>query len=160
LAEKPQLKVQNFQEDKQFKKTDDIKEASISPVAEPGVINSDLSIESINNIWNQFLDEIRPHNHSLRVLLSNCQIVGIKSNEITLATSYDFYKERLNDISNKLTIEQTLGKILGQKIIMIFITNKEAGLQPSGADSGKTQSKKSSLLQSALEILGGKVVEE
>ena len=78
-----------------------------------------------------------------------------------LCTSYDFYKGRLNEINNKLTMEKVLGKILGQKVVLKIITNKEAGItdkQPTTND--QQQGKNNSLLQSALEILGGKVVEE
>ncbi len=80
-----------------------------------------------------------------------------------MCTSYDFYKGRLNETGNRATMENVLGNILGQKVLLKTITNKEAGLpsakketsDPPAGEAGK----KNSLLQSALEILGGKVVE-
>jgi hypothetical protein len=116
-----------------------------------------LTAEGVHEKWNQFLEEIKPHNHSLKALLSNCQISGVKGQEVTLCTSYDFYKGRLNEVTNRATMEKVLGNILGQKVLLKTITNKEAGLPDAPKESGE---KKNSLIQSALEILGGKVVEE
>ena len=132
------------------------------PQASPAINETtNLTIETIQEKWNQFLDEIKPLNHSLKALLSNCQVSGVNGQEVLLCTSYDFYKERLNDANNKLKMEGVLGKLLGQKVILRTVTNKEAGLSNQQPTTDNQQSdKKNSLLQSALEILGGKVVEE
>jgi len=116
----------------------------------------DVDINDVKDKWNQFLEEIKPHNHSLKALLSNCQISSVNGQEVMLCTSYDFYKGRLNEANNRATMEKVLGNILGQKVILKTITNKEAGRPETPKESGE---KKSTLLQSALEILGGKVVE-
>jgi len=134
-----------------------------------------LDIERVREKWSQFLEEIKPHNHSLKALLSNCQISSVNGQEVMLCTSYDFYKGRLNETANRATMEKVLGQILGQKVILKTITNKEAGIpdqqpttDPPTGEAGNQQldpsadeaGKKNTLLQSALEILGGKVVEE
>ena len=123
-----------------------------------------LDIEKVRDKWNQFLEEIKPHNHSLKALLSNCQISSVQGQEVMLCTSYDFYKGRLNETNNRATMEKVLGNILGQKVILKTITNKEAGRPEAPKDAGDPPAgevgKKSNLLQSALEILGGKVVDE
>jgi DNA polymerase-3 subunit gamma/tau len=120
---------------------------------------NNLTIEEVKDKWSQFLEAIKPHNHSLKALLSNCRVSGVKGQGILLRTSYDFYKERLNEPRNKAAMEEVLGNILGQKVILKTVTNKEASVanQQSATDN---EQQRNPLLQSALEILGGKVVEE
>ena len=93
--------------------------------------------------------------------MHSCQAIAVSNNVITIATSYDFYKEKLNDPANRLTIEQVFGKILGLKISIKSVTNKEAGITETPkivtADKEGVQDE---LLSSALEIIGGKVVNE
>jgi len=123
--------------------------------------NGGVDMYEARKNWKRLLEEIKPHNHSLKALLSNCQLVSTAGNEITIATSYDFYKEKLNDPANRLTVEQVFGKILGLKISIKVVTKKEAGVKEEPkADQLKPDGKQDSLINSALEIMGGKVVEE
>lgn len=127
-----------------------------------------LTLDAIRSNWNKLLEEITPYNHSLKALLTNCQAFRAEGNLITLSTPYDFYKEKLNEQNNRLTVEKVFGKILGLKISLNVLTNKEAGASPSSPKSTTRPSdiadepakEQSSLLASALEIMGGKVVEE
>ncbi|MDZ4385312.1 MAG: DNA polymerase III subunit gamma/tau [Candidatus Moranbacteria bacterium] len=139
------------------------------PVAkdpDPALPEGDVDLYSVRNNWKKLLVEIRNHNHSLAALLSsNCQAIEVNGNEITLATPYDFYKEKLTDHANKLTVEAVFGKILGLKIRLKIVTHKEAGIVdvPKNTDSQPTTDEpgeQNSLLDSAMEIMGAKVVEE
>ena len=120
-----------------------------------------IDIYEVKNSWSKLLEDIRPYNHSLKALLSNCRIASVENNEIVLATPYDFYKEKLNDPANRLTVEQVFDKILGSKISIRAVTNKEAGIKDMPQKEMETRSEgvQDSLLNSALEIIGGKVVE-
>ena len=138
---------------------------------EPAVIRNldqslpegDVDLYTVKNNWKNILAEIKNHNHSLAALLSsNCQAIEAQGNEITLATPYDFYKEKLNDYNNRLTVESVFGKILGLKIKLKVVTNKEAGIADAPPAMQKTQDvpgEQSSLIDSAMEIMGAKVVE-
>jgi DNA polymerase-3 subunit gamma/tau len=133
---------------------------------DPALPEGDVDLYTIKNNWKKLLVEIKNHNHSLAALLSsNCQAIEVSGSEITLATPYDFYKEKLNDHTNKLTVETVFGKILGLKIRLKIVTNAEAGIvnapritdaQPTADEPGE----QNSLLDSAMEIMGAKVVEE
>jgi DNA polymerase-3 subunit gamma/tau len=127
-----------------------------------------LDKELLKNNWEQLLVEIRPHNHSLCASLSTCQIVTAKGDLITLATPYDFYKEKLSNPQNRLTIEEVFSKILGLAVRIEIITDKNlAPIQSSCAEEEinqataheKEKHEQSSLLNSAMEIMGGKIVE-
>jgi DNA polymerase-3 subunit gamma/tau len=141
------------------------KELAIENV-EPALLVGDTDLYAVQNNWRNLLSEIKNHNHSLAALLaSNCQAIAVTGSEITIATPYDFYKEKLNDHANKLTVESVLGKILGLKIRLKIVTNKEAGIAdtPKIEESEPTNdvsSEQNSLLSSAMEIMGAKVVTE
>jgi DNA polymerase-3 subunit gamma/tau len=118
----------------------------------------------IQSNWNKLLDAVKPLNHSLQALLFSCQVVFVENNAITLATPYDFYKEKLNDPANRLIVEDVFAKILGSKIFLKTVTNKEAGIKTAEKKSDENPAsptgKQNSLLNNALEIMGGKIVEE
>jgi DNA polymerase-3 subunit gamma/tau len=136
---------------------------------EPALPTGDTDLYTVQNNWRKLLEEIKNHNHSLAALLaSNCQAIAVTGAEITIATPYDFYKEKLNDHANKLTVESVLGKILGLKILLKIVTNKEAGIadapkieesQPID-DAHSVADGQNSLLSSAMELMGAKVVVE
>lgn len=122
----------------------------------------DLTVEKVKSVWKKLLEEVRPFNHSLKALLSNCLVFQIKGLEITLATPYDFYKEKLNNPISRSTVEKVLGKILESKITIKVLLFKEAGIEPNNlilatkeVDKLGTQD---NLLNSALEIMGGRLV--
>lgn len=121
--------------------------------------NNNLTIEEITAKWHTLLEKIAPFNHSLKALLSNCRVSAISGSEITLATPYDFYMQKLNDPGNRLTVEDILGKILGSKIRIKTIIGKEADAKdiPSAPDAN---GKQNSLLADAMNIMGGKIVKE
>ncbi len=161
----PKSKIQN---PKQIKNTNDqIHEEKNNSETNNSTIQQfdNLTIEETRNKWKQLLIDIKPFNHSLKALLSNCQIFEVKNNIITLATPYDFYRDKLNIQTNKKTVEDVFGKILETKISVKIALCKEVGIEPPKNISEETKTpekpkEQSSLLTSAMEIMGGKVVEE
>lgn len=121
-----------------------------------------ISIDEARSNWKKLLEAIAAKNHSLKVLLTKCQIAAVSGNEISIATSFDFYKEKLDNPNNKLTVEEVFGSILGQKIRINAVTNKEAGLDQEERSKNKEVSdvsgEQSSLLSTAMEMFGGKIV--
>jgi DNA polymerase-3 subunit gamma/tau len=124
--------------------------------------DSNLTLETIINNWNKILVELEPLNHSLTALLLNCQPVKMENNTVTIAVKYKFYKERLNEIQNKLTIEKVLAKILGSPVKIKAVSEEEAGIKISAKQQAVSdkQEGKNSLLDEAMKIMGGKVVDE
>jgi DNA polymerase-3 subunit gamma/tau len=127
----------------------------------------EIDPDTLKSRWKRLLVEIRPYNHSLCALLTNCQIVTTEGNLITLATPYEFYKEKLDDPQNRLTIEDVFSKILELGVrIKVVVDKTLAPTQNSCADEEIQEAKEkepaheqSSLLTSAMEIMGGKIVE-
>jgi DNA polymerase-3 subunit gamma/tau len=126
--------------------------------------NEDLTVEKVKSVWKKLLEEVRPLNHSLKALLSNCLVFQVKGAEVTLATPYDFYKEKLNNPVGRSTVENVLGNILKAKIHLKVLLFKEAGIKPEDLILASKEVDKlgtqDNLLNSALEIMGGKVVKD
>lgn len=125
--------------------------------------NSSLDIDFVKNNWNKLLAEIKPYNHSLNAFLSNCKVIKVEGAAITIATPYDFYREKLDEPGNRLTIEKVFSSILGSKVSVSIITDKSIAIRKSEHTENKELEKSGTqdpLLASALEIMGGKIVEE
>ncbi|PIP28576.1 MAG: hypothetical protein COX29_00505 [Candidatus Moranbacteria bacterium CG23_combo_of_CG06-09_8_20_14_all_35_22] len=121
-------------------------------------VNTNIDLSTIKSNWQKLLIDIRPYNHSLSALLSNCQPTKTEKNIITLGTPYSFYCERLNDKTNRLTVEQVFSKILKSEIKINIELDKNLVLKKEAEPIKKSE--QNSLLTDALEIMGGKVVEE
>jgi len=142
-------------------KTKTIKEEIQPVIAEEKFVDSgeDLDMEKVRANWKKLLIDIRPFNHSLSALLCNCQPTQAKKNILVLATPYDFYRERLNDANNKLTVEEVFSKILKSTIRIEIVIDKNL-IPKTQEEQPPKKSEQNSLLTDALEIMGGKVVEE
>ena len=126
--------------------------------------NANLTMDDVRMNWNKILEQIKPLNHSLQALLFSCQVFSVSGGTVTLATPYDFYKEKLNDPKNRLTVETVFGKILESQIFIKTVTNKEVGIETKPLNTqtpaSKPDGQQDSLLTSAMEIMGGSVVQE
>ncbi|MFZ2975408.1 MAG: DNA polymerase III subunit gamma/tau [Candidatus Moraniibacteriota bacterium] len=161
---KMQIKSQNIEEPKKnddneiIDRLDNIKTEELEQENELSD-GEDLDMEKVRANWKKLLIDIRPFNHSLSALLCNCQPTQTKKNILTLATPYDFYRERLNDANNKLTVEQVFSKILESTIRIEIVIDKNL-IPKTQEEQPPKKSEQNSLLTDALEIMGGKVVEE
>lgn len=134
--------------------------------------NIDLNIVKGN--WRRILEEIKPHNHSLTAFLKTCHPVNVNKNKITMSCQYSFHKDKLSKIENKLIIEKVASGIFGSDIFVKFITNDEAEKMgykiendtlsvasdnnTNVENGGKQENKNDELINSALEMFGGKIV--
>jgi DNA polymerase-3 subunit gamma/tau len=116
-----------------------------------------VELSTVKSRWNKLLIDIRPYNHSLSALLSNCQPTKMEKNELTLSTPYEFYCERLKDAKNKLTVEEVFSKILECDIRINLAMDKNMAVKKK--EEPPKESQQNPLLDDALEIMGGKVVE-
>ncbi len=155
----------NKQDEKIIQDTKNISEAEISQDPELDhqqnqTANISLDMGDVKSNWKKLLIDIRPFNHSLSVLLSNCQPIKLVGAEITLATPYDFYREKLTEHKNKLTVEEVFSKILKAHIRISIVQDKALIIKKQDAVAvAEKPSEQDSLLDSALQIMGGKVVE-
>jgi DNA polymerase III subunit gamma/tau len=162
-SSKPQLAVPTGKQENQNDAETNYKSAPAEENDTTIKQSNNLTIESVKANWPKLLSEIKPFNHSLNALLSNCKVVEIKNNQISIATPYEFYRERLDEKANKLTIEKIFSNILGSKILVSIITDKNIAIKKLPAandDKAGKENTQDPLLADALEIMGGKIVEE
>ncbi len=62
-------------------------------------------------LWQDFLQKIRPYNHSLAAIISSARVVGIDENQIMIEVDYDFHRQKIENKSNLAAIEETINKI-------------------------------------------------
>lgn len=77
-----------------------------------------LSCEDLMEKWPEFLIKIKKHNHSLSFVLQNCKPEDINAGTLSLVFKYKFHQDRVNDISIKALIEETLSEVYGENILI------------------------------------------
>ncbi|QQS16130.1 MAG: DNA polymerase III subunit gamma/tau [Candidatus Moraniibacteriota bacterium] len=106
--------------------------------------SSPLTLAIIQSKWKLFLEEIKRQNASLSLSLSGSTPQLSESGAIGVSVRHAFHKERLEKPESRLTIEQALATIFGTPARLAIDVVAEDPADP--------------LLDSALNILGGKVV--
>lgn len=118
---------------------------------------NNCSIEEILEKWSEILEGIKPYNHSIHAFLKNCTPLGIKEGKLYIKTKYDFYKEKLNEPENQLTIQKVIDKIIQCQLKVAFVTDKEATSMKFESTSKKNA--KRNVLHDAMQVIGGRIVE-
>ena len=132
-------KLEDFDQNK-------LKESKIIPPPQ----STSKKIMNVNATWQQLLMEIKSHNNSIHAFLKVCD-PEINDGQLCLYFPYKFHKERIEDTKNRQIVEAAINKIYGQNMqIKCFIkTNNKSEKIVVNDD----------LLEDALEIFGGEVVE-
>ncbi len=128
--------------------------SSPTPPPKSQAATPNISLEEIRQKWPIFINAVKDINASLSVALQSTRPVAADGNNLTLATKYTFHKERLEDSSNRLTLEQAFGTILGS-YLSISIAEKREDEAPT---EDCTSMERSPLISDALSLLGGQVL--
>ncbi len=121
------------------------------PPAEPEVAPEQPLASNGGDLWMKALTQIKQKNNSLYALLStsSCQ-VRFDGNEVIVDCRFGFHRDRIQE--NIQLLEQTLARVYGRKLKVI------AQIQAPAAAVAATDPA-AELVSSALEILGGEVVD-
>jgi len=134
---------------------------------EAQIADSDFTINDVKKNWGRFIIDTKAKNHSLSAVLQSCQPVSVEAGIVTVATKFTFHKDKLNEYGNKLTLEETFAKILGLRLLIKVITAEEAGItiasslnqNTNPAPTEQTPHETSSLLNDAMNLMGGNIVQ-
>jgi len=129
-----------------------------------------FNLGDVQKIWHEACKQIIQANHSLAALLPLSMPAEVENGFLTIVTKYGFYKDKLNDNTNRLTVESVFGNLLGSRVKLRALTEEESGIKvperrssnvPSFGQKAEPQTEKkgSSLLSDAASVLGGKIVE-
>ncbi len=105
--------------------------------------------DSGDDLWPKALMLIKAHNNSLYALVRSCG-VNIGSDEVRLTCRFSFHRDRLQEAKNRESIEAVLAKTYKHPMRLVCELESD---RATTADGGKE------LVSSALEILGGEVVD-
>lgn len=105
------------------------------------------------DLWLKALMIVKQVNNSLYALLRSSCSSSINGNELVLGCRFNFHKDRLQEPKNRELLESALMKVYGKQIRM-SVQLENTG-PPPVAESSETE-----LVSSALEILGGEVIDE
>ena len=128
------------------------------PASENNQPANDISYDEIKKNWSKVINEMKLYNHSLSAFLANCAPARIDNGTLFIATRYGFYKNKLNEKQNRLTLQNVFDKIFKSKIEIEFIDENEAGIKIAGNIPPETEQK--DLLSEAMKLMGGKILEE
>jgi DNA polymerase III subunit gamma/tau len=136
--------------------------SKIKPLSETAT----FTLNDVKKCWNQAILELRQFNHGLSAILQSCQAVSVDNGILKIAAKFPFHKDKLNDNANKLTLEEVFAKLLGSRLRIKAVTSAEAGIKmqetrnkEQGTNNAQQEpSETSSLLNQALDIMGGAVV--
>jgi DNA polymerase III gamma/tau subunit len=166
-AEKPAPVKESVKEEKiekveESEKIEEIKETEPEAVIEPAATDSaivdagGIGLEDIKNNWNQILKIAKKYNHSISAFLKLSMPQTFKDNTLTIATPYKFHAEKLNDSTNRKTIDKVLLEVFPDKknikVAVIQDENVKVVKVPEAAQ--KTGDEK---VDAALDVFGGEV---
>lgn len=142
-----------------IEKTDDIQTVETHQASA-----CEFSVNDVRLKWNSLLAEIKSVNMSLATLFPHCRPVSVEGNILTLGTRFSFYKDKIEDTKNKLTLEDIFARIIGSPVKLRAIIDEGAKLAPEPitsipASDPNNPKETSSLLSDAMGIIGGKIVE-
>ncbi|MFH1508995.1 MAG: DNA polymerase III subunit gamma/tau [bacterium] len=73
-------------------------------------------INSIEKSWQKVIENLRSENFSVSTFLQVSIPAKIKKNILVIACKFSFHKEKINEMRNKMIIEEVLEKVFGEKI--------------------------------------------
>lgn len=86
---------------------------------------SNLSLDNIQNKWGDFLEKVKPLNHSLELLLKSCKLQQFDGKYLTLETNYRFHKELLEATKTRRSIESIAHEVFNAVVTMRYIVNEK-----------------------------------
>ena len=122
------------------------KETSLPEQHPETAVSSPITLALLKEKWHAFLGEIKRRNASLSLSLSGSTPKLSENGAIGVTVRHAFHKERLEKPESRLTIEEALATIFGTPARLTVELASESS-DPNDA-----------LLDSALNILGGKIV--
>jgi hypothetical protein len=122
-----------------------------------------IHLDTVKENWQSILGTAKELNASLTLALTTARPIETTGNTITIAVKYPFHKERLDELSNQLTLARAFDKILKTKTSIRIVLENNVPSPSLKADEAIEASEApilNPLINQAMEMLGGKLVNE
>jgi DNA polymerase III gamma/tau subunit len=107
-------------------------------------------IQDLTDKWDELLMEIKAANHSVHAFLKAAE-PEIDGKDLKLMFLYQFHKERIEDLKNKLILEKAVAKVYGMPLKVKCVLKK-------GEKKRKEEEKKPDIVAKSIEIFGGEII--
>lgn len=104
------------------------------------------------DLWPKALMQIKAQNNSLYALLCSCHI-ELGDDQISITCRFSFHRDRLQEPKNRQIIETAATKVYGKTMLLVCQLENTVTKAAKSTDPG------AELVSSALEILGGEIVD-
>jgi len=110
--------------------------------------------DAMSDLWPKALMSIKTQNNSLYALLRSCRI-EFTSGGLVIWSKFNFHRERIMEAKNRTVIDKGLEKVYGRPVPVLVQLDTAAKASRETAPANPT----GDLVASALDILGGEIVE-
>jgi len=114
-------------------------------------------LKTVEEKWQQILENIRPMNHSIEALLKAARPVRFDGGALTLEVFYKFHKDRLETEKCRQIVEEVVSQTLGSQVKLRCILGEKPALASDTAQSSPLKNEgESDIIDIASEIFKGK----
>jgi DNA polymerase-3 subunit gamma/tau len=104
-----------------------------SPTTEPALSAADdtpvsfglLTQEKLAEHWKDFIEELKPFNHSVAGVLRSARPKSVVRGIVTIEAFYPFHKDKLSESKTKDVLIQVLKKLFGEKVKVEIVLGKK-----------------------------------
>jgi DNA polymerase-3 subunit gamma/tau len=116
----PEPKPQSIREQPAVTMSEPVKEVSVPVVAENNNATDEpgIELEAVKKVWDRVMSSIANVEKTTHALLLEARPVAVKGNQVTLAFKWAFHREKISTDKKRLLVEEHLGKILGQAVVV------------------------------------------
>ncbi|MHB1419698.1 MAG: DNA polymerase III subunit gamma/tau [Bacillota bacterium] len=141
----------------------DEKPAGVEPQLEAlaGKEQNGLTIDFISNKWTEILEAVKKHKITASAFLIEAKPLRVEGGTLVLGfpPGYTFHKERTEQTENRNAVEKALWASLNYKLHMKCEMLPGNGGKSATLEKAGPRSEEDPIIQSAIELFGGEVVE-
>jgi DNA polymerase-3 subunit gamma/tau len=97
-------------------KTSEVKEEEEEEedgISQAEVSTLDLTLDQIQGKWKEIVDNLKPAKGRLFAFLANARLLELRGDSLKLEVPFEFYKEQIENSSNKEVISNVFNKVFG-----------------------------------------------
>lgn len=130
------------------------------PQNDEGIANCEVTLRKITDCWNEFLEKLKPLNHSLSALLRSARPKEYtEDGTLVLEMFYKFHKERVESAKNRKLLEKTLSEVLAMPIKIQCALGKNAEYRRQNTED-KEKPKGGAAARRAANLYNGRIETE
>lgn len=84
-----------------------------------------LTLEKLSEHWKDFIEELKPLNHSMAGVLRSARPKSVTSGIVTIEAFYPFHKDKLSESKTKDVLIEVLKKLFGEKVKVEIVLGKK-----------------------------------